>query len=216
MRAEDVILEAIRTGEFAIDDDGQIWRRRDRRYVRAENRTGRGYLQIRKMVDGMRYHAAAHRVVYEYFRGRIPDGHIINHINGQKDDNRPWNLEISTHSENQRHAFKHGLHDQSGEKNPAAKLTDREVAEIRLAYATGGFTQQQLADKYGISFQSVSKIVRGERRAGQPGETSDYTFWRQRGVGRDPLTGRFIAKKAAGRLLDGREWNEFPKVGATP
>lgn len=27
---------------------------------------------------------------------------------------------------------------------------------------------------------------------------------------RDPQTGRFIGKHLAGRLLDGREWNEFP------
>ena len=26
----------------------------------------------------------------------------------------------------------------------------------------------------------------------------------------DLKTGRFVGKKAAGRLLDGREWNEFP------
>ena len=27
--------------------------------------------------------------------------------------------------------------------------------------------------------------------------------------------GRFVGKKAAGRLLDGREWNECPKAGAS-
>ncbi len=29
---------------------------------------------------------------------------------------------------------------------------------------------------------------------------------------RDPVTGRFVGKKAAGRLLDGRQWNEWPEV----
>ena len=28
---------------------------------------------------------------------------------------------------------------------------------------------------------------------------------------RDPATGRFIGKKRAGHLLDGREWREFPE-----
>lgn len=28
----------------------------------------------------------------------------------------------------------------------------------------------------------------------------------------DPATGRFVGKKAAGRLLDGRTWDEFPEV----
>ena len=29
-------------------------------------------------------------------------------------------------------------------------------------------------------------------------------------IDRDPKTGRFVGRKAAGRLLDGREWSEFP------
>jgi len=29
---------------------------------------------------------------------------------------------------------------------------------------------------------------------------------------RDPKTGRFTSKKRAGRLLDGREWNEYPEA----
>lgn len=30
--------------------------------------------------------------------------------------------------------------------------------------------------------------------------------------GRDPKTGRFVGKKAVGRLLDSRTWNEIPEV----
>ena len=33
---------------------------------------------------------------------------------------------------------------------------------------------------------------------------------------RDLKTGRFVGKKAAGRLLDGREWNEYPKANNAP
>ena len=29
---------------------------------------------------------------------------------------------------------------------------------------------------------------------------------------RSKSTGQFISKKAAGRLLDGREWNDMPEV----
>jgi DNA-binding XRE family transcriptional regulator len=212
MRAEDIILNAIKKGEFIIDEDGQIWRHRKGKLVRAEHRTPQGYLQIRKMVNNKRYHTGAHRVVWEYFNGRIPDGYIINHKNGQKDDNRPWNLELTTVTENIRHAYKHGLLDQTGQKNPAAKLTDKQVAEIRLAYSGGGYTQEQLAKKYGVSYQCISKIVRGERRRRQPGQTGNYEHLRQRNIVNDPVTGRFVGKKAAGRLLDGREWNEMPEI----
>ena len=212
MRAEDVILDAIKKGEFTIDEDGQIWRYRGGKLVRAEHRTPQGYLQIRKMVNGKRYHTGAHRIVWEYFNGRIPDGCIVNHKNGQKDDNRPWNLELSTASKNISHAHKHGLLDQSGQKNPAAKLTDKQVAEIRLAYSMGGYTQEQLAKKYGVSYQCISKIVRGDRRSRQPGQTGDYKHLRQRNIVKDPITGRFVGKKRAGRLLDGQIWDQRPEV----
>lgn len=212
VRAEDVILEAVKKGEFTIDEDGRIWRRRGGKLVRAEHRMPQGYLQIRKMVNGKRYHTGAHRVVWEYFNRRIPDGHIINHDNGQKDDNRPWNLKLATHSVNIKHAFEHGLLDQSGQKNPSAKLTDKQVAEIRLAYSTGGFTQADLAQKYGVSYQCISKIVRGDRRSKQPGRTDDYTVRRKHPMERDSVTGKYVGKKAAGRLLDGKIWEQFPEV----
>ena len=196
-----IFIRLIENGELRLDEFGFFWKGKKR----AEHKTLAGYLQLRKMISGKRHHICAHRVVYRYFKGPIPDGMIINHINGQKDDNRPANLQLSTHSKNSQHAYREGLHDQYGEKNPNVKLTDKQVAEIRLAYATGGFTQEQLGRKYSVSFKTISKIVRGERRPKQGGRIGKYAHNRTRGLTRD-FKGRFIAKR-------GREWNEYPKIG---
>lgn len=211
LEGEKILLDLIKSGEFTVDDNGCIWKDGKR----AENQTPAGYFQVRKMINGNRYHVGAHRLVWIYFNGPIPNGMIINHKNGQKDDNRPCNLELNTYSQNIRHAHKHGLLDQTGQKNPAAKLTDKQVAEIRLAYANGGYTQERLAKKYEVSFQCISKIVRGDRRAKQPGKTDDYSFRRQINTKRDLTTGRFVGKKCSGRLLDGEEWNEYPREAIT-
>ena len=40
-----------------------------------------------------------HRFVYEYFKGEIPQGHVIHHLNGLKGDNRIDNL-IAIHKQN--------------------------------------------------------------------------------------------------------------------
>lgn len=40
-----------------------------------------------------------------------------------------------------------------------AKITDQQAEEIRLRYAAGRTTQQQLAEQYGISRGHISKIV---------------------------------------------------------
>jgi hypothetical protein len=45
-----------------------------------------------------------HRLVYESFRGPIPDGLEINHIDGNKKNNSLENLEAVTRKQNLHHA----------------------------------------------------------------------------------------------------------------
>jgi len=194
MKPDEVIIGCVRRGEFLIDGSGWIWKRAKSGYLkRAEHKTPAGYLQVRKMVEGKRYHASAHRVVWSYFNhSTISRGMTINHRNGIKDDNRPQNLEMVTYSENQKHAHKTGLVDQFGQKNPRAKLSDREVVEIRLIYSEGGYTQKDLAIRYGVTFQTISDIVRGKYRTRQGGPIGDYKDRRQINTKRSETTGRFV------------------------
>ena len=120
MNAEQVVYEAVLMGELRIDRDGTIWRvaarRADRwrggsrtipcKPRRAENATGLGYLQVRSMIDGKRHYALAHRLVYLHFKGPIPHGLTVNHLNGKRADNRPENLDLATASEQMLHAIR--------------------------------------------------------------------------------------------------------------
>lgn len=157
------------TGLYRVDELGRIWRG-DRR---AENRTAGGYLQVKVMRNRIRYYTCAHRLVWRALFGPIPEGMVINHKNGRKDDNRPENLEIVSYSENTKHAYRHGLMDEHGESNPAAKLTDNQVAQIRNMYAQGGYTMAQLGELFGVRFQHISRLIHGQRRRKQGGPTSD-------------------------------------------
>lgn len=206
--AERTLIQFVQSGEWKIDNQGRVWTCRGKR---AEKRLQTGYLMVRRMINGFRYVGLAHRLVWQYFYGDIPPGRCINHRNGAKDDNRPENLEIVTYSENQKHAYRIGLSDEHGERNPAAKLSDATVEAIRQIYAAGGITQSELAIRYGVAFQTISKIIRGERRARQAGAVSKADH-RYCACGQDPATGRFTGKHNAGRLLDGVEWNQFPNV----
>lgn len=221
--AERKLIALVKSGEWEIDGQGHIWRISVRKGLknggshlilvkkrRVEKILPSGYLMVRAMIDGKRVVGQASRLVWQYFYGDILEGMVINHKNGIKNDNRPENLELTTYSGNIKHAHKYGLLDQSGQRNPNAKLTNKQVAEIRLAYATGGYTQEQLAKKYDVSFQYISKIVRGESRVKQPGKTGDHRYLRQRNLMRDPITGRFIGKKRSGRLLDSQTWDQIP------
>jgi len=185
--AEQLMLYLIAYGKIQIDGKGRFYKGSKR----AEHRTPQGYLQLTKMINRKRYHANAHRVVWVYSNGPIPPGFIVHHINGQKDDNRIENLAISTYSDNLKHAHKEGLMDQFGQKNPRAKLTDKQVAEIRLAYSEDHYNQKEIGDKYGVCFQTISSIVRGKHRKKQGGRIGDYTARRQGHSKRNPKTGRF-------------------------
>ena len=48
------------------------------------------------------------RFIYVWFNGDIPDGYIINHINGNSFDNRPENLELMAVGDNLRRRFESG------------------------------------------------------------------------------------------------------------
>jgi hypothetical protein len=114
--AEDFAYQAVQMGELEIDREGRIWRVANRRFWRwigrtttqpcARKRAERGttYLTVRVMIDYKRVTALSHRLVWRHFRGSIPAGMTINHKNGQKQDNRPSNLELATHSEQMQHA----------------------------------------------------------------------------------------------------------------
>lgn len=58
----------------------------------------KGYMQ--KRIDGKLWFV--HDLVWTTFRGEIPDGYVVHHINGQKDDNRLENLELMPRSEHSR------------------------------------------------------------------------------------------------------------------
>jgi ribosomal protein S9 len=49
--------------------------------------------------------------------------------------------------------------DRKGEKHPIVKLTETQVREIRIKYANGGITYQQLALEYGVSRGAINGII---------------------------------------------------------
>lgn len=204
---EEVLYEAVLAGWIEVRPDGSVWRIAQRRKSRwngavtvrpikphrIDAAVGVGYRSVRIMVNGKQSGTPAHRLVWRVLRGPIPDGLTVNHRNGRKHDNRPDNLELATYSEQMTHAYRTGLKDEHGERNPAAKLSDLTVTAIREEYAAGGVTQTALAVRHGVRFQQVSRIVRGERRPKQEGPTADYTARRRFGMrGRDE-SGRFAS-----------------------
>lgn len=120
-----------------------------------------GYKRTRLYKDGDGVSHNIHRLVAMTFIDN-PDGKpTVNHKNGIKTDNRTVNLEWNTFSENQTHGYRMGLNKgPRGELCGHAKLTEKDVREIRRRYKEGGIFQRELGEEYGITRSSIGAIVR--------------------------------------------------------
>lgn len=105
-----------------------------------------------------------HRLIWKTFRGPIPAGMTINHIDGVKSNNRIENLELATQSQQARHAFKLGLRRiENGERRSTAKITDAQAREIFERYWRDRPTQKSLAEAFGVTTGCVNQIVHRTR-----------------------------------------------------
>lgn len=63
--------------------------------------TNNGYIRHQYLCsDGKKRRILEHRAKWVYFNGKIPEGLEIDHINGDRADNRMSNLRLLTHPEN--------------------------------------------------------------------------------------------------------------------
>ena len=120
-----------------------------------------GYLYIILCDNGKTKTCMIHHLVLETHIGPRPAGCICNHKDGIKANNNASNLEWSTYSENNQHAYDMGLRHpllRQGEKNGNAKLTTKDVLEIRRLYSNG-YKGTKLAKMYAVSDANISGII---------------------------------------------------------
>lgn len=121
-----------------------------------------GYLFVQLYIPGVakRKSPRVHVLVAHAFLGTKPKGMEINHIDGNKQNNRVENLEYCSHAQNMAHAALHNLlANNQGEHNCNAKLTDSDVYEIRR-FSSLGETNVAIAKRFNVTDVLVSKIVR--------------------------------------------------------
>lgn len=125
-----------------------------REWTGALVRTGYGCIRINKRS------VLAHRASYEQHKGIIPPGLFVCHSCDNRRCINPDHLWVGTQFDNVADALAKGrLADVSGERNPRAKLTARQVYQIRRAAARGE-VKAHLARRYGVTKTLITKIVK--------------------------------------------------------
>jgi hypothetical protein len=149
-------------GVYEASDAGRI-RNTSTGKVLAPIKNGPGYHYMNLCLRGVRFKVAVHRAVWAAFNGPIPEGMEINHLNGDKLDNRLPNLQCCTHSENVRHSHRvlgRKFGGKLGADHSRALLTEADVLTIRDIYAKRAMTQAAIARSYGVSKGCIEGICR--------------------------------------------------------
>lgn len=120
-------------------------------------------------------YVGAHRVAYALAHGdEIPDGLFVLHTCDVRACVNPNHLYLGTQADSVRDCVLRGRRNRpegarwqaiygkrnyDGRRNPNARLTKRQIQQIRRAYSAG-VKQYVLAARYGVSQTHISRIVR--------------------------------------------------------
>ena len=159
-------------GALLVSDQGRVKSLlRDGRILKPTP-DSKGYLRLRVTINRERRAYKVHRLVAMAFVDNPEGKPQVNHINGDKTDNRACNLEWVTNKENAHHAINNGLWDSLFE---GAMLEDerRKKPIVAVCIKTGeiiDFDSVAEAERF-VGSRHITDVLKGKRT-----KAKGYTF----------------------------------------
>lgn len=108
---------------------------------------------------------SVHRVVAKMFVNKSCETKTqVNHIDGDKSNNKASNLEWVSPKENIKHMHNNGLNKKRSDLKTLNRVSDSTVANAYLSVKIGMLSIRKSADKYGIPRTTLSSIVNKRSR----------------------------------------------------
>jgi len=107
-----------------------------------------GYLKATLTLNGRPHSRYFHELVCAAFIGGRPNGYQINHIDGNKLNNSPENLEYCTISENIKHAFRLGLQKPKIQYGPLNHKWKGGLLNLTCHFCGKEFTRERTGKEY--------------------------------------------------------------------
>ena len=155
-------------GKYKISNYGRVlslnYRNTDKKQLLRLSKTVDGYVKVRLQYKGKDISERVHRVVAEAFIPNPNNKETVNHIDGNKENNRVDNLEWADRSEQLYHAYSKGLRKtKKGTSNCNSTLTEQQIREIRRLYKPRDkvYNTIKLGEIYGVNNATIGDIVRG-------------------------------------------------------
>lgn len=122
-------------------------------WYRCDRLDGKGY----RYVSFRCARVKAHRLAYALYTKKPLEGLEINHLDGDRLNNRRSNLELCDARRQSQHAFDIGLNRAKGETHPNARFKDTDIVQIRHAQALG-VPKAVLARRYNVTPRTIALI----------------------------------------------------------
>lgn len=150
-----------------ISSVGRVWKaanqRRKERILSKFPKDRDGYCRCSvQKLDGTWTSQPVHRLVAKAFIPNEQGKQAVNHINGNREDNRVENLEWVTPRENVLHSFKYGARKQCKQVPRNTILTDFQISQIDKLRTL--YTVNQISKLFNINYQSLKNIIHKKKQ----------------------------------------------------
>lgn len=133
-----------------------------------------GYLGVQLYKNNKILTKRLHRLLAENFIENPNYYKVVNHKDGNKQNNSLNNLEWTTYSLNTLHSYKLGLQKiKKGEELKNCKITENQLKEINFLFKKG-FSNKDISKKYNIDSSTVSRYRNKLKR--NVGKLEDYSI----------------------------------------